>query len=112
METKPTKVLYNRVREGLCVSSDINLVFNDNITGKTNDGKSFVGFIQIYTDKISTTLKINSLVAYPIHFTLLNVSDKFRRYFIDHAHTLVCFLPVGFQKMNSKDNEDCEISWK
>lgn len=109
METKLTQVLYNRVREVICGSSGINLSWNDNITGQTKDGISFVGCIWIYTNKNLKTLKTNSLFACPMHVTLIHLSDTFQRYLIDHGHKLIFFLSIGFQKMNFKDNEDCYI---
>lgn len=109
METKPMQSLYSSVREGICGSSDMNLLWNENCTVHTKDGTSFVGFIQIYTDKTAMTLKTNSLVAYPIHVTLLNFAGKFSGYVIDHGHTLVGFLPVGYQKMDSDCNEESDI---
>lgn len=36
--------------------------------------ESFVGFLQIFSDKTATTLKITALVTYPPHAILLNVS--------------------------------------
>lgn len=56
---------------------------------------SFVGLVQIYSDKTATTLKANALIAYPIHAVLLNCSLRHRRYLIDNGYTLVVFLPVG-----------------
>lgn len=115
IKTKPTQVLCRRAREGregICVSIDIKLVWNENSTCKIKDVKYFVGFIQIYTYKNATTLRTNLLVTYQIHVTLLNFSDKFRLYLIDHGNKLVCFLPVGLQKMVSRGHKDFEIDWK
>lgn len=77
MEKKPTKILYNRVREYICGSSDIKL-WNGNSTGQTKDGIYFVGFhTYLYRQNCYNILK-NSTVSYPIQVTLLDFSDKFR----------------------------------
>lgn len=79
------------------------LVWNDNISHSSEDEKSFVGFILIYTDKISMTSKTNITVFYPIQVTLANFSDYFGLHLFDHGHTLFGLLPVGFQKTYSDD---------
>lgn len=60
-----------------------------------NFPRSFVGLVQLYSDKTATTLKANALVAYPIHAVLLNFSLTHRRFLIDNGYTIVGFLPVG-----------------
>lgn len=47
--------------------------------------KSFLGLIQIYSDKVATSLKCNALVSYPVHAVCLNFTAKRRRYLIDHG---------------------------
>lgn len=60
-------------------------------------GKSFIGLVQIYTDKTVTTFKSNSLVAYPINVVFLNFKPRFRRFLIDNGYTLIGFLPVCYK---------------
>lgn len=62
----------------------------------------FVALVQVYSDKPATTLKANATVAYPVNTVLLNFSKEFRRYLIDHGHTLVELLPVSTSEI-SKD---------
>lgn len=54
----------------------------------------FVGFVQIFSEKTLTTLKITELVAYPVHAMLLNVSRRKSHWVTDNGHTLVGFLLV------------------
>ena len=62
------------------------------------DGKhsvrSFVGLLQIYSDKSMTSLRASSLPFYPIHCTLLNFKEHTRRMFISTQQTMVGHLSV------------------
>lgn len=49
---------------------------------------SFVGMVEVYSNNTATTLKGNAIVAYPVHFVLLTFTKEFRRYLVDHGHTL------------------------
>lgn len=53
-----------------------------------------MGFVQILSDEIATSLKSTALVAYLVRVILLNVSVRRRHWLIDGGHTLVGFLPV------------------
>ena len=57
---------------------------------------SFAGMIQLYSDKSSTTLKQSSFQFYPMHATMLNFSEQYRRHCIVHGMSVVAFLPVKF----------------
>ena len=57
---------------------------------------SFVGLIQIYTDKSKTTLKSSGFQFYPVHINLLNYSEEHRRRCIVNGLTFTAFLPVKF----------------
>lgn len=62
----------------------------------TEDGmlRSFIGFIQLFSDKTAASLKANAFVAYPFHAVFLNVSAQYRRFLIGHGYTIVAFLPT------------------
>lgn len=109
---KPMKLLYDAVKEGGYGSSERNLFWNDKLSYSNKDEKSFVDFIHMYTDKTSKALKTNSLLSNPIHVTLINFSDYFRRHLIDHGHALLGFLLVGFQKRYSDyiDQDDIDMN--
>lgn len=46
--------------------------------GDAEGSKSFVGYLQVFGDKSATKLKNNAIVAYPVHFVLMNFSAKHR----------------------------------
>ena len=60
-----------------------------------SERKSFVRFLQVFTDKTVTSLKVGSVTAYVVHVTLLNAIKKFRRKLIQSGKTIVGFLPTG-----------------
>ena len=95
--------LYKSVRTEIMSSEEASIEWNQSRSTTPN---SFIGMLQIYTDKTATTLKSQSLVGYPIHVTFLNVTIQFRRFLIDHGYTLVGFLPVGFQDAQSDSDAD------
>lgn len=81
---------------------------DDKVIWKTmeHDGRqSFVGFVQIYSDKSATTLKARGFSFYPIHLVLLNFSTDLRSQLITSAATVVGYLPVGFDDSDSSLNE-------
>ena len=59
-----------------------------------SERKSFVGFLQVFTDKTVTSLKVGSVTAYVVHVTLLNATKKFHRKLIQSGKTIVVFLPT------------------
>lgn len=60
---------------------------------------SFVGLVQIYSDKSKTSLKESAFLFYPLHITLLNFSEEHRRKCIVNGSTFLAFLPVSFYKV-------------
>lgn len=95
--------LYMSIRSHIMGSANSKIQWNQS---RDSMPKSFIGMLQIYTDKTATTLKSQSLVGYPIHVTFLNVSVQLRRFLIDHGYTLVGFLPVGLQGAHSDRDEN------
>lgn len=69
---------------------------------------SFMGCIQIFTDKTVAALKTNSFAAHAVHATFVNFSKTFRNKIIQTGQTLVGFLPVGLDAcdIDSINNED------
>ena len=68
-------------------------------TDENNGGRSFVGMLQLYSDKSRTTLKESAFQFYPFHVTLLNFSDEYKRQCILSGLSLVAFLPVSFYRL-------------
>ena len=56
--------------------------------------KSFIGFLQVFTDKTVTTLKVGGIAAHVVHVTFLNFTKAFRRKLIHSGKTMVGFLPT------------------
>ena len=65
-------------------------------TEENNGKQSFVGMLQLYSDKSQTTLKESAFQFYPFHITLLNFTEPYRRNCIINGLSLVAFLPVTF----------------
>lgn len=91
LHSKFCENVYKNVRNHVQRSTSRNIFWNE----KEGEEKlSFVGMLQVYTDKTATSLKANAVVAYPVHVVLLNFTQTFRRFLIDHGHTFVGLLPV------------------
>lgn len=67
-------------------------------TTSNSGGRSFVGMLQLFSDKSRTTLKEAAFQFYPFHVTLLNFNDDYRRQCILNGLSLVAFLPVTFYR--------------
>ena len=65
-----------------------------------------VGFLQVFTGKTHTTLKASGVAAYPIHVTLQNFSDSFRRVCINSGISIIGYLPVKISKVSSPYDDD------
>lgn len=102
MGTDLAKQVYCCVRSSVMRQVDGTALWVDN---DLDNDHSFVGMIQVYTDKTSTTLKSNAIVRYPVHTELLNVTKEFRRYLIDHGHTLAALLPVSASQKEEDEEE-------
>ncbi len=57
--------------------------------------KSFIGYLQLFTDKTVTSLKASGMVAHAVHATFINFSKDFRRFLIRNGHTIIGFLPTS-----------------
>lgn len=56
--------------------------------------KSFVGFVQFFSDEAGSLLKRFALVAYRICPARVNVSNAYKRWFMKRRRSLVAFLPI------------------
>ena len=73
---------------------------------------NFVGAVQLYSDKSSTSLGCNTMTFYPLHVTLLNFSNELRRRLIQAGDTKFAFLPVHLSKAGEKASSDRRLSMK
>ena len=62
---------------------------------------SFVGMVQLYSDKSKTSLKESAFQFYPLHLALLNFSNEYRRECVVNGRTFVAFLPLTFENDES-----------
>ncbi len=67
--------------------------------------KSCPGFIQLYSDKSSTTLRASGFTFYPVHAVLLNFEESIRRRLIMSGKTILGYLPSKFLPFISDANE-------
>lgn len=104
METRYFRDLHDRTKYETMTSSNRSIFWKED---SRSGSVSFVGLVQLYTDKTAMTRKTNAMVAYPIHAVLLNFQKDFRRILIDNGHTLVGFLPCH-SEMEVFDNWEME----
>ena len=56
---------------------------------EVEDGEtSTAGFLQLYSDKSKTTMKVNGLTFYPLHMKLMNVIEEWGNYFVKMGRQL------------------------
>lgn len=103
MSSKYIKEVYDSHRSGIMASKNSKSMWIEDVEVQSS---SFIGFIQLYSDKTAMSLKANSMLAYPIHAVLLNSTPKFRRWLIDRGQTLVGFLPVQSCVYDDDHNAD------
>lgn len=60
--------------------------------------RSFVTFIQIFSEQTSASLKNSALVAHPVHVVLLNFSKEHKKSLFRSEHSLVVFLSDETEK--------------
>ena len=86
------------ISKAIMRSANNGILWHDKITSAEF---SFVGLVQIYSDKSRTSLKESAFQFYPIHITLLNFHDDYRRKCIVNGSTFLAFLPVTFYKIEN-----------
>ena len=57
--------------------------------------RSFVSFLQVFTDKTASSLSSTAFTAYPIHVVVLNTTPERREWLINNGLTIVGFLPAS-----------------
>ena len=67
---------------------------------------SFVGLVQLYSNKSQNSLKASSFQFYPLHITLLTFSEGCRKNCIMKGKTLLGFLPVDFFSSTAGENQE------
>lgn len=102
METSHFHDVYSSVRRRVFSTTDISVVWNDNIPSTP---RSFVGFLQFFSDKTATTLTSSAFVAYPLHAVFLNTSPEHREWLINNGYTIIGFLPVSTSDSNTEQND-------
>lgn len=58
--------------------------------------QSFVGYMQIFSDKTAIGLNNTTLVDFPMHVVLTNFKYLFQLWWSENGHTIVGYLPVKF----------------
>lgn len=66
---------------------------------------SFTGLIQVYSNRTTTSLKFNALVAYSAHVVRLTFTKRERRYTAGHGSTLLASLPAGAAELRDRDRK-------
>lgn len=93
MHTDHIHDIYRDIRQRIMSSGDDHVFWNDTDNGLPI---SFVGVVQIFSDKTANTLKSSAMVAYSIHNVLLNSSPDRREWLTNNGYTIFCFLPAPF----------------
>lgn len=80
---------------------------------KQTDGiASIVEGIQLYSDKSQIFLRSGSLAFYPLHITLLNVSEEFCESHIVKSKTVFAYLPVTFEASHTGNSSGNFLQYK
>lgn len=56
---------------------------------------SFVGMVQIYSNRTAQTLKANAIVTCQVHIVFFNFSKRYYRFLTNYRHALFVVLPVS-----------------
>lgn len=62
---------------------------------RREQGKSFVEYVQVFSDKPATMLKNTALVAYIMYLVVMSISLVYQLWLIEKAFTWVGQSPVG-----------------
>lgn len=69
------------------------------------DGETSIAtFLQLYSDKSKTSMKVNGLTFYPLHVKVMNVIEEWGKYFVENSKTVLAYLPVHYYKRDVDDN--------
>lgn len=89
-----SKRLYKAVQQAV-MSNEDGEVFRNECSKERPE--SFVGLVQLFSDKPATTLSSTVVVAYSGHVVLLNVSAFCNRWLVKNGITLLGILPVSME---------------
>ena len=103
MSARLAKDITFRLKQNVISSANAASIWFDM---KTHGTESFVGLLQLYSDKSSTSLKQTSITSYPLHVTFLNFSNSLRQHCISQGHTILAYLPVDIQEAVSDTELD------
>lgn len=92
LETEFARKLEEEVCDRVKKHSNVDVMW---MTSQECGRESFVGFLQLYSDKSKTSLKRTGVTAYPIHVTLMNFCYPAWKKEIMEERTLAAYLPVG-----------------
>lgn len=92
-----------RVRQAVLQTSTDRLFWNEN---SPEFQRSFFGFIQILSNKATTSLQGSKLIAYLVHAMLLNFTKQYKMSLTFSNHMLVAFLPVETEKSDRMTDTD------
>lgn len=67
---------------------------------------SFAVFVQIFSNKTASLLKVSASIAYPFHVVLINFSNVYKRWLVQSGHALVTFFSVEFATEQQKVNKE------
>lgn len=68
--------------------------------------KSFATYIQLFSDKNASSLKVPAQVAYPAHAWLFSFSNEYKQWLEQSGHSLVAFLPIEYVDKQQCANND------
>lgn len=105
LHTKTINEVYNHIRQSIMASNDEDVYWNSN---SSVGPLSFLGCLQMFTDKSKTSLKTKAMVAYPVHITFENFTNSFRRHLISKDLTIVGYLPTKLLSLNDYSDDDDE----
>ena len=89
--TKHARRVYDGVRENVILHESPDILWHDYNPFESLE-YSMVAFLQIFTDKMHTSLKASSVAAYPIHLTLQNFDDPLRRICINSGLSIIDYI--------------------
>lgn len=82
--------IYSIVRDEVESSPCTDIVW---VESKNEIKLCFIVMVQMYRKIAACTLKANMIVPYPVHSALLNFTQEFCPFFIDHGHKIARLLP-------------------
>lgn len=78
---------------------------------ESNESWSSMGHVQVYWDRMASTMKRGSFVVSRVHVVVLNFIVEFRHNLIYSGHTLVRFIPDEYEEDYSTvqgiDEQEC-----